>query len=60
MPHLYQNKYRIASTRLLNWDYGWNDLYFITICTHERVHYFGEISKQQIILSDIGKLAQRF
>ena len=30
MGDKYQNKYRIASTRLQNWDYGWNAAYFIT------------------------------
>ncbi len=33
----FQNKYRIPSTRLQNWDYGWNAPYFVTICTiHSR------------------------
>ena len=37
------NKYRIESSRLKNWDYGWKGFYFITICTGNRIHYFGEI-----------------
>ena len=52
----YKNKYRIASTRLQLWDYGWNGKYFITICTKNRIHYFGEIIDNQIQLSDIGKI----
>ncbi len=39
----FKNKYRIPSTRLQNWDYGWDAAYFITICTQNRNHYFGEI-----------------
>ncbi len=39
----FKNKYRIPSARLQNWDYGWNAAYFITICTHNRECYFGEI-----------------
>jgi putative transposase len=39
----FRNKYRISSTRLRNWDYGSPGLYFITICTKNREHYFGEI-----------------
>ena len=42
----YQNKYRIKSTHLQNWDYGWKGIYFVTICTHNRKHYFGKITTQ--------------
>ena len=41
---LYQNKYRIATTRLQNWDYGSPGLYFVTINTKNREKYFGEIA----------------
>ncbi|MND50407.1 Transposase IS200 like protein [compost metagenome] len=57
---LYKNKYRIASTRLQNWDYRRNAAYFITICTQNRIHYFGEIISQQMQLTDIGQLAEKF
>ena len=43
MPDKYQNKYRIPSARLQGYDYGQNGAYFITICTKNRIHYFGEI-----------------
>ena len=56
----YQNKYRIESARLKNWDYGSNGAYFITICTKNREHYFGEIENKKMILSEIGKLAHQF
>jgi putative transposase len=39
----YQNKYRIDTTRLKNWDYGGIGFYFITICTQNREYYFGDI-----------------
>jgi len=39
----FRNKYRIPSARLQSWDYRWPGAYFITICTGNRVHYFGEI-----------------
>lgn len=39
----YKNKYRIESTRLKNWDYGSNGSYFVTICTKNMEHYFGDI-----------------
>lgn len=43
MEDKYQNKYRIPSTRLKGWDYGSHALYFVTICTKDRIPYFGEI-----------------
>ena len=30
-------------------------IYFITICTHNFVHYFGEITNEEMHLTDIGK-----
>ena len=43
MPNLFQNKYRIPSNRLPGYDYGADGWYFVTICTKNRVHYFGDI-----------------
>ena len=40
----FKNKYRIPSTRLQTWDYGSDGFYFITICTKNRKHFFGEIA----------------
>lgn len=39
----FQNKYRIPTNRLSGFDYGSNAFYFVTICTKNREHYFGEI-----------------
>jgi len=63
----FQNKYRIPSARLKNWDYGSNAMYFVTICTNNRVKYFGEIVETQdfaspqktMQLSEIGTIAQK-
>jgi putative transposase len=60
MSEKFQNKYRIESTRLTNWDYRSIGAYFITICTHNREHYFGEIENGKMILSNIGVLANVF
>ena len=58
---LYKNKYRVESTRLQKWDYGWNGKYFITIVTKNHIHYFGEIDKnKEMHLSEIGKIAEKF
>ena len=43
MSEKFLNKYRIASTRLDDWNYKNAAAYFVTICTHNREHYFGEI-----------------
>jgi len=43
----FQGKYRIESARLKGWDYSKNAGYFITGCTANRVHYFGEIQKKK-------------
>jgi len=58
MSDLYKNKYRISSTRLQNWDYGWATAYFVTICTQNRECYFGDIVDGIPVLSEIGKIAQ--
>lgn len=57
MDDLYKNKYRIASARHQHWDYRWAASYFITICTHNRAHYFGEIEHETMILSNMGVIA---
>jgi putative transposase len=60
MADKYQNKYRIPSARLKNWDYRNNGAYFITICTKNRTHFFGEINNGKMQLSEIGELAHKF
>ena len=59
MTNKFQNKYRIPSTRLQNWDYCWAGAYFITICTKNREHYFGEIENGEMRLSEIGHIAEQ-
>jgi len=53
----FQNKFRIPSARLQNWDYGWSAAYFVTICTANRECYFGDIQDHKMILSDTGIIA---
>ncbi len=53
----FKNKYRITTPRLKHWDYRWSGAYFITICTKERKHYFGEIDNKKMNLSRIGAIA---
>ncbi len=58
MSDKFKNKYRIPSARLPHWDYGWNAMYFITICTQNRIHYFGNIDHGKMNLSEIGKITE--
>jgi putative transposase len=58
MTERFQNKYRISSARLKTWDYSSNAAYFITLCTQNREHYFGEIQDGKIQLSTIGKIVE--
>jgi len=53
----YQNKYRIPSIRVQKWNYAWNGAYFVTICTDNQKHYFGEIKNGKMELSPIGVIA---
>jgi len=56
----FKNKYRIESARLKNWDYGSNGAYFITICTANRAHYFGDVQNEIMCLNEIGILAENY
>src|SRR3989339_126401 len=60
MSDKFKNKYRVPTTRLQNWDYSSNGYYFVTICTKDRKHYFGEITNNEMRLSEIGKIAQKY
>ncbi|MBB6611046.1 hypothetical protein H7F15_08360 [Pontibacter sp. Tf4] len=64
----FRNSYRIPSTRLANWDYSSHGLYFVTICTKDKQHYFGDITQviqqepQEIASlrkTDIGNIAHK-
>lgn len=52
----FQNRYRVPSARLQNWDYGENSAYFITICTRNHECYFGDTMH----LSEIGNIAKQY
>lgn len=54
------NKHRDGSARLPSWDYRNEGQYFITICTNNRVHFFGECSDGIMNLSHIGTMALTF
>lgn len=51
---LFRGKYRIPSARLIGHDYAWPGRYFVTICTHGRVRWFGKIRNGIMGLNDAG------
>ncbi|MBU2524645.1 transposase [Patescibacteria group bacterium] len=57
---LFKDKYRIESARLHGFDYSSDGYYFVTICTNDRIEYFGKIVNQKMILSEIGKIAKQY
>lgn len=46
--------------RKKNWDYRTSGNYFITICSRNKIPYFGENKNGKIILSEIGMIAQDY
>jgi len=55
---LFQNKYRIESSRLTNWDYTSAAAYFVTLCTYTKEHFFGVINNGEMLLNDIGVIVR--
>lgn len=54
----YKNKYRINSIRLQNWDYSYPGMYFITICTKNKIPWFGHVKNGIMGLNIIGCIIQ--
>jgi REP element-mobilizing transposase RayT len=43
----------------LRWfDDNSSQVYFVTICTHDRIHFFGRIRHETMYLNEIGKLSR--
>jgi REP element-mobilizing transposase RayT len=40
-------------------DYHSERMYFVTICTKNREHYFGEIKNKEMILNKIGEICNK-
>ncbi len=54
-PEIHKRK----SIRLKDYDYSKEGMYFITICTHNREHLFGEIIDWKMILNNVGEIVKR-
>lgn|GEM_PF-87594 len=52
------NKHHRRSVRLKGYDYAQAGAYFVTICTQNRGHMFGEVVNEEMRLNDAGRLVQ--
>ena len=48
------------SPRRKDYDYTSPGWYFITICTKDREHYFGEIQNEEMILNKLGEYTRQY
>jgi len=46
------------SIRLKGYDYTQPGAYFVTFCSHQRMHVFGEVVNGEMVLNDAGKIAR--
>jgi len=56
--NLYQNKFRIESSRLKDWDYSTPWWYYVTICTKDMKCWFGKVESGKMVLNDLGKVVE--
>lgn len=54
----YNNKYRIESVRLKDWDYSKPWYYYVTINTKDHVECYGKVENDEMILNELGKIAE--
>lgn len=50
---------RRKDIRLKNYNYAKEGMYFITICTRNRIKLFGEIETKEIKLTKVGKIVEK-
>lgn len=51
-------KHKDGSFRLKNWDYSNIGLYFLTICTKKKEHFFGNIENDIMVLNEVGLIVE--
>jgi len=51
---------RRRSIRLKGYDYSQAGAYFVTICTQNRLHLFGEITNDEMVLNDAGMMVVKW
>ena len=50
-------RYSRRSIRLPGYDYAGPGHYFVTLCTEERLCLFGDVEEGQMILNELGRIA---
>jgi putative transposase len=60
MKSTFQNKYRVDSARLKNFDYSKNGFYFVTICTSGKWPYFGKLVDGRLKKTPIAAIAEDY
>ena len=60
MDNLFNDTFRMDSTRMKGWDYSSPGKYFVTICTKDRICYFGDVVDGKMHLSEMGKVSDCF
>jgi hypothetical protein len=55
----FKNKFKKESPRLKNRDYGAPGFYFVTICTLNRKHYFGDVAHVETYRASMKALSGR-
>jgi REP element-mobilizing transposase RayT len=58
MSEKFQDRYRVKSARLSEYDYSQPGAYFVTICTEDHRPWFGDIVEGRMALSEIGKIVR--
>ena len=54
----FADKYKLKSSRLINWDYSTPGFYFITICTYNHNNFFGKIINNKMVYSKCGEIVE--
>lgn len=57
-PTKFADKFKLKSSRLINWDYSTPGYYFITICTLNHNNFFGKIINNQMIYLKRGEMTK--
>lgn len=55
---LFQDRYRVESARLVDWDYSSRGWYFVTLCTRDKECSLAHPVNGEIVLSDAGVIAE--
>ena len=54
----FKNTFRIESAKLKEWDYSNPWYYYVAINTKNHIHYFGKVKNGDMVLNDLGMVAE--